>query len=192
MMRRMLGARHLTAATLAVVALSACGGGSGSTTSRQDQVEVRGASVMPFDQKRTTHVFRATATGGVQRVVAKDAGDREQITLARRHLRKEAARFRAGDFTDPMAIHGMRMPGLAALRRGAARVQVGYSMISRGAADLVHDRRARARHRAPRLVRRPADGSRRQRPRLRRTRTDQRENRSTVQVKMISPPAAFS
>ena len=128
--------RHLGAATLAVltvVTLTACGGGSGSTTSRQDQVEARGAAVMPFDQRRTTHVFRATATGGVQRVVAKDAGDHEQITLARRHLRKEASRFRAGDFTDPMAIHGMRMPGLAALRRGAVRVQVGYSVIPRGA-----------------------------------------------------------
>jgi hypothetical protein len=131
----MLGSRRLTGVALAalVVAVSACGGGSDSTTSRQDQVEARGAAVMPFDQKRTTHVFRATATGGVQRVIAKDAGDREQITLARQHLRKEAARFRTGDFSDPMAIHGMKMPGLDALRRGAARVQVSYRAIPRGA-----------------------------------------------------------
>lgn len=136
MMWTMIGSRRLIAAALAVVALvtlSACDGGSGSTTSRQDQVEARGAAVMPFDQQRTTHVFRATATGGVQRVVAKHAGDREQITLAREHLRKEASRFRAGDFSDPMAIHGMKMPGLAALRRSAARVQVGYTAIPRGA-----------------------------------------------------------
>ncbi len=136
MMRRMLGRRQRTVTVLAVVtlvALSACGGGSDSTTSRQDQVEARGAAMMPFDQRRTTHVFRATATGGVQRVIAKDARDSEQITLARQHLQKEASRFRAGDFSDPMAIHGMKMPGLDALRRGSSRVQVSYRAIPRGA-----------------------------------------------------------
>ena len=138
MTRTMLGRRRAALAALAalavlVLAASACGGGSGSATSRQDQVEARGATVMPFDQRRTTHVFHSTVTGGVQRVVAKDAGDGEQIRLVRGHLRKEAARFRAGNFSDPMAIHGMTMPGLAALRRGAARVAVTYSTVPRGA-----------------------------------------------------------
>jgi hypothetical protein len=136
MMRMMLGSRRLITATLALVtlvALSACSGGSDSTSSRQDRVAARGAAVMPFDQRRTTHVFRATTTGGVQRVVAKDAGDHEQITLVREHLRTEASRFRVGDFTDPMAIHGMQMPGLDVLRRDAARVQVTYTAIPRGA-----------------------------------------------------------
>ena len=133
MTHTILGSRRLTAATLALVALSACGNGSDSATRRQQQVESRGAAVMPFDQRRTTHVFRTTATGGVQRVIAKNADDNEQITLVRRHLRKEASRFRKGDFSDPMAIHGMAMPGLDALRRGAARVRVAYSTIPRGA-----------------------------------------------------------
>lgn len=115
------------------VLLSACAGGTASTTTRQDQVEARGATVMPFDQERTTHVFRSTANGGVQRVIAKDPGDTNQITLARRHLRKEAARFRAGDFADPAAIHGMKMPGLAALRRGADGIRVVYTAVPGGA-----------------------------------------------------------
>jgi hypothetical protein len=118
----------------ALVGLAACDqSGSDATSSRQAEVEARGATVMPFDQTATIHVFDDTPTGGVQRVVAKDAGDARQIRLVRDHLRKEAARFAAGDFTDPMAIHGMRMPGLAALRRGASRVQVEYSSIPRGA-----------------------------------------------------------
>ena len=75
---------------------------------------------------------RAAATGGVQRVVAKDQGDAKQITLARAHLRKEASQCAAGDFADPMAIHGMNMPGLDTVRFGAARVKVGYSTIPRG------------------------------------------------------------
>ena len=136
MMRTMLGRPQRTMAALAVltlVAASACSASSSSTTSRQDQVEARGATVMPFDQRRTTHVFHSTATGGVQRVVAKDASDTRQIRLVRQHLRKEAVRFRVGDFTDPMAIHGMKMPGLEPLRRGAARVDVTYAPIPRGA-----------------------------------------------------------
>ena len=100
---------------------------------------------MPFDQGRTTHVFRSTANGGVQRVIAKDPGDTKQVTLARRHLRKEAARVRAGDFADPAAIHGMEMPGLAALRRGAAAIRVVYTAIPGGAQILYTTE-------APRLV----------------------------------------
>ena len=118
---------------LAVVALSACGrGGSGASSARQDAVEARGAAVMPFDQNTTTHVFHRTPIGGLQRVVAKDAGDARQIRLIRDHLRKEAARFAAGDFADPMAIHGMHMPGIGVLRSGARRMQLEYSAIPRG------------------------------------------------------------
>jgi hypothetical protein len=89
--------------------------------------------VMPFDQKLTTHVFHATTNGGVQSVVAKDPRDARQIALIRSHLRKEASRFAVGDYTDPMAIHGMKMPGLDALRQGASRVSVDYAVIPRGA-----------------------------------------------------------
>lgn len=88
---------------------------------------------MPFDQRRTTHVFRATATGGEQTVVAKDVSDTDQVSLIRRHLRDEAKRFAAGDLSDPMAIHGMEMPGLEDLRRAAGRVRVVYSSAPRGA-----------------------------------------------------------
>jgi hypothetical protein len=129
--------RRLAAAGVAAVVVLLVGGcsdgGSSERTSRQAEVEARGAKVMPFDQERTTHVFRSTATGGTQTVVAKRRDDARQITLVRRHLRKEARRFSEGDFADPMAIHGMTMPGIAALRRGAASVHVRYSTVPRGA-----------------------------------------------------------
>lgn len=130
----MIRGRVSAMVVVAVVGLSACGGsGSGATADRQAQVAARGATVMPFDQNRTTHVFHSTATGGVQRVVADDPHDARQIRRIRTHLRKEASRFAAGNFTDPMAIHGMKMPGLDALRRGAARVQVEDATIPSGA-----------------------------------------------------------
>ncbi len=117
-------------------ALAGCGGGggdSGTGTNRRAQVEARGAQVMPFDQSRTTHIFRTTPTGGLQTVVVKNPHDVKQIALIRGHLRNEAKRFAAGDFSDPMAIHGMKMPGLDALRRNASRVRVEYSSTPLGA-----------------------------------------------------------
>jgi hypothetical protein len=125
--------------SVALVVLSACDdGGSGTKTTRQAQVEARGDTVMPFDQEKTTHVFHETPRGGVQQVVANDPHDEAQIRLIRGHLRKEATRFSAGDFADPMEIHGMQMPGIAVLRRGAERVHVVYSATSRGA-QIVYD-----------------------------------------------------
>jgi hypothetical protein len=130
----MIQSRVVAIFVVAIVGVAACGGsGSGAIAARQAQVAARGATVMPFDQNRTTHVFHATASGGVQRVVANDPHDARQITLIRAHLRKEASRFAAGNFADPMAIHGMKMPGLDALRRGVARVHVIFGPIPSGA-----------------------------------------------------------
>ncbi|MGZ4689888.1 MAG: aspartate carbamoyltransferase [Acidimicrobiia bacterium] len=126
-------ARLICLAAAAIIAVAGCdGAGSTAGTDRQGRVEARGAQVMPFDQQRTTHIFRATTTGGVQTVVAQDGHDTKQIALVRGHLRDEARRFASGDFSDPMAIHGMKMPGLDQLRRHAARVRVEYSSVARG------------------------------------------------------------
>jgi hypothetical protein len=102
-------------------------------TSRQAEVAERGARVMPFDLDRTTHVFRATPTGGVQEVVSDEPVDHEQVALVRSHLREEAVRFAAGDFSDPAAIHGDDMPGLAVLRARHAEVEVVYAQLAAGA-----------------------------------------------------------
>ncbi len=130
----MIRSRATGLVVVAIVTMSACGGsGLSATTARRAQVQARGTTVMPFDQNRTTHVFHPTATGGVQSVVVNDPPDPQQVALIRTHLRKEARRFAASDFTDPMAIHGMKMPGLATLRRGAARVLIAYTKTPLGA-----------------------------------------------------------
>jgi len=100
--------------------------------SRQAVVAERGTEVMPFDLEKTTHVFEAAPHGGIQRVVADDPGDAEQIELIRGHLAKEARAFAQGDFGDPAQIHGHDMPGLEALRRGYERIDVRYTPIEAG------------------------------------------------------------
>jgi hypothetical protein len=111
----------------------AVGRSMGDGQSRQDTVAARGASVMPFDQNLTTHVFEQTVSGGVESVSANDASDATQVDLIRSHLQKEAELFSRGDFSDPAAIHGMQMPGLAELSAGATRLRIQFEQLPAGA-----------------------------------------------------------
>ena len=87
---------------------------------------------MPFDLTKTHHRFDKTADGGLQTVTVIDPADSAQIALVRQHLAHEAARFTAGDFSDPKAIHGADMPGLTALSKGAAHVWVTLTPLPDG------------------------------------------------------------
>ena len=51
------------------------------------EVAPRGAEVMPFRFAATTQIFTKTASGGTQRVVAKNLMDATQVGLIRQHLR---------------------------------------------------------------------------------------------------------
>src|SRR6476661_8385628 len=64
--------RHFLGAAVAALILLPLGSHA-SDSARQAEVARRGADVMPFDLKATTHVFTKTADGGVQRVVAQSA-----------------------------------------------------------------------------------------------------------------------
>lgn len=105
----------------------------GSKISRQDEVALKGATVMPFDLARTTHFFDDTPGGGIETITANDTKDTRQIALIRSHLAEEAKRFRRGDFSDPAKIHGQDMPGLDALARAGDKLQVKYRKSPGGA-----------------------------------------------------------
>jgi len=100
---------------------------------RQEEVAVKGAKVMPFDLEQMTHVFQKMDDGGLQKVIVKDPSNKKQITLIQGHLKEEAERFRKGDFSDPAKIHGEDMPGLAQLKAGAEKIVVRYSALPDGA-----------------------------------------------------------
>ena len=101
--------------------------------SPQDSMTAQAEQVMPFDLNATTHTFTKTDTGGVQQIVVKDPANTRNLALIRSHLAKEAASFRAGNYSDPARIHGMDMPGMKELEAGAARVTVTYADIPGGA-----------------------------------------------------------
>ena len=81
-------------------------------TARQQEVAQKGAMVMPFNGQNSKHVFQKMPDGGLQQVLANDASDKDLVVAIRGHLSMEAARFQKGDYSDPMKIHGMDMPGV--------------------------------------------------------------------------------
>ena len=99
----------------------------------QEHVHQMAHSVMPFDMSKTVHIFMMTESGGVQRVIANDAGAPDQIALIQQHLKHEAERFQRGDYSDPATLHGTDMPGLRELRAGAAGIKVLYADLPVGA-----------------------------------------------------------
>ena len=102
---------------------------------RQADVATKGAEVMPFDLKATTHIFTKTADGGIQRVIAKNPADAQQVKLVREHLHDIRDAFMRGDFSGPSHIHGDEMPGLAQLRAAKpGEVVIAYADVVGGAA----------------------------------------------------------
>jgi len=99
---------------------------------RINEVIERGKHVMPFDLEKTQHIFDKTDSGGIQQVIAKDAGDTRQITLIRQHLSGLAVRFSQGDFSGPKRIHGDDMPGVAELGSAAGQVRFNYQDLPNG------------------------------------------------------------
>ena len=101
---------------------------------RQEIVAKRGADVMPFDLRATTHIFTKTRMGGIQRVIVKNSSDTVQIGLIRDHLRQITAQFSKGDFTGPTRIHGTAMPGLAELKAAQpGQIAIRYRELKTGA-----------------------------------------------------------
>ena len=116
-----------------LAALAACGSAETELAERREAIADAGAQVMPFDLEATTHIFTDTANGGVQDVIADDPTDDANISLIREHLRDEATKFQAGDFSDPEAIHGPDMPGLATLKDRYDEIAVDLSSTESGA-----------------------------------------------------------
>lgn len=130
-MRRHLHLNPAFVASIAVLLLCNCGGLVAQT--QQEHVHDMSHGVMPFAMAKTVHIFRMTESGGVQRVIVRDRGDTDQVTLIQQHLVEEAERFRRGDYSDPATLHGTDMPGLKELQLGAQRVNVSYSALPDGA-----------------------------------------------------------
>ncbi len=95
-------------------------------------LDERGAHVMGFDQQKTTHHFYLYPDGGAIDVSANDPNDQADITAARSHLPHIAKMFGEGDFSAPVLVHAMNVPGTAELARLKARLSYRYEETARG------------------------------------------------------------
>jgi len=94
-------------------------------------VDSRGDVAMGFDHSMTTHHFILRSYGGDIDVSANDTKDTESRDRIRHHLSMIQKKFSAGDFTDPMFIHGRVPPGVPVMKAG--HVSYEYADTLKGA-----------------------------------------------------------
>src|SRR5438045_8243676 len=96
------------------------------------ELKKRGTIAMGFDQDKTAHRFRTSATGGTIEVEVKDPADSASRDQVRSHLKEIAAAFANGDFTKPFQTHAEVPPGVPVMEHLTAAIRYKYEETSRG------------------------------------------------------------
>jgi hypothetical protein len=86
---------------------------------------------MGVDQYTSSHVFESLPDGG-RIVLQRDSADSEGTAVIRAHMRDIAARFAAGDFTIPGAVHAREVPGTKVMAERAAFIRYAADTLPRG------------------------------------------------------------
>jgi hypothetical protein len=94
----------------------------------------RGTLAMGFDQDKTAHHFRTSATGGSIEVEVKDPADSTSRDQVRSHLKEIAGAFAKGDFGKPFQTHAEVPPGVPAMERLRSAIRYKYEQTDRGGA----------------------------------------------------------
>jgi hypothetical protein len=94
----------------------------------------RGAVAMGFDQDKTAHHFRTSATGGSIEVEVNDPADSTSRDQVRSHLKEIAGAFAKGDFGKPSQTHAEVPPGVPAMERLRTAIRYKYERTDRGGA----------------------------------------------------------
>jgi hypothetical protein len=114
------------------VAMQRPGAPPGAPTAPSGHGEVH---PMGFDDTRTTHRFRLSATGGTIQVRVNDPKDRELRDQVVGHLRMIAEQFAHGNFQAPFAVHGEDPAGVPALKRLSG--DISYTCVPDGTGGRV-------------------------------------------------------
>jgi hypothetical protein len=110
---------------------------SDQATSRQRDLDRRGAHAMGFDQETTTHHFLLYQDGGAIDVSVKVASDTANRDAIRQHLPHIAMEFKQGRFDLPHFIHAANVPGTAVLARLKDRISYTYEQtVGGGRVDI--------------------------------------------------------
>jgi hypothetical protein len=109
--------------------------GQPAAAAAQDHVatDKHGASVMGFDQGRTTHRFSLLRDGGQIEVSVNDPSDVKNRDAIRSHLPHIATMFGEGNFNAPMLVHdSSNVPGTKLMTSRKQRIRYEYVETPRG------------------------------------------------------------
>jgi hypothetical protein len=95
-------------------------------------LQLRGKVVMGVDQYTSTHVFEDLSDGG-RIELQRDVDDAAGTEVIRRHLRKIANAFAAGDFSTPALVHMKEVPGASVLSANRKAITYTVRDLPRGA-----------------------------------------------------------
>lgn len=110
--------------------LSACAPRGGKASdSAFAELQRRGQGVMGVDQFASQHVFEDLADGGRVVLDNNDAADTAAVRTIRAHMRDIESAFRAGDFSQPFAVHAEEVPGTKVM--AARKTAIEYSAVDR-------------------------------------------------------------
>jgi len=100
-------------------------------------LQKRGAGVMGVDQYASAHRFDPLPDGGRIALQMRDTSDSTGTRTIRAHLRAQAEAFARGDFSAPVAVHGLKgeheVPGAAVLKQKRALVRYAVTDLPGGA-----------------------------------------------------------
>jgi hypothetical protein len=116
----------------ALIPLQSTGATKAPANEHQHEVDANGDKAMGFSHEKTTHHFLLRADGGVIRVDANSADDKESRNQIQDHLSHIAKMFAQGDFNTPMLVHSVTPPGTAAMTRLKANIKYSYEASPKG------------------------------------------------------------
>jgi hypothetical protein len=101
------------------------------------QMNSRGAHVMGFSQEKTTHHFTLSFDGGIIEVLTNDLKDTANLDQIRTHFHHVSHMFAEGNFTDPMLVHAVNVPGTAVMTQQKDALHWNVVETPRGARMLI-------------------------------------------------------
>lgn len=100
-------------------------------------MQERGRMVMGVDQSTSTHRFDDLPDGG-RITLVRTTDDSAGAARIQQHLRAIAAAFKAGDFSSPMTVHAMDVPGTQVMAQKTATIVYSVRALQRGAELRIH------------------------------------------------------
>lgn len=93
-------------------------------------LQARGEQAMGVDPYTSTHIFDALSDGG-RIELQRNVDDPDGVAHIRRHLRRIADAFAAGEFSIPAFVHMQEVPGAAVMAAKKDRIEYVYRDLPR-------------------------------------------------------------